>query len=167
MAYANSGCVGVDLTAVIAGTGTSSDEGNQFSLGTRVTDNNGVEYMYIHAATAIDQYDFVTVDENGECSTLGDAGGAAGHTLGAAQVAIANNEFGWVVIDAPMGNARGNIKASCAADTESLYTNTTAGHVDDATTADAILIVGVVAVTAAAGNDTNREIIMRSARFQS
>ena len=165
MAYATDGCLGVDLTATVTGTGTSSDEGNEFQLGKRITATDGSVYLYVHAAGAIDQYDFVSIDENFEATALADAGGAAGHILGVAQVAVADNAFAWVAIEGT--NINGNILASCAADTEALWTTATAGHVDDATSAGAVRLVGVVAVAAAAGANTNKEVIMRNARFQS
>lgn len=165
MAFLTNGIIGADLTATPAGTGTSSDEGNEFALGTRAETNDGGIAVYVHAAGAIDQYDFVSIDENFEATALADDGGAAGHMVGVAQVALADNDFGWVHIEGT--NIKGNVLASCAADTEALFTTGTAGHVDDATSAGAIRLVGVVLVAAAAGANTNKEIIMRNARFQS
>lgn len=165
MTYATDGALGIDVDAVFAGTGTSNDEEDQYTLGDKHNTPDGGEVIRVHAAAAIGQYDFVTIDENFEATALGDAGGEAGHILGVAQVAIADNEFAWVYLEGT--NIKGNFLASCAADTEALFTNAEAGHLEDATSADAVLVVGIVAVTAAAGNNTNREIIMRSARFQS
>lgn len=165
MTYALDGKIGVDTTAVVAGTGTSSDEGDDFTLGECHTTPDGGTVMRVHAAAAIDQYDFVSIDENFEATALADAGGAAGHMLGVAQVAIADNEFAWVYVEGT--NINGNILASCAADTEALWTSATDGHVDDATSAGAVRLEGVVVVAAAASANTNKEIIMRNARFVS
>jgi len=167
MSFITSGVIGVNLTETVAGTGTLSDQGNQYKVGTIALADEGQTFMYVHAAGAVDQYDFVSIDEDGEATALADAGGAAGHTLGVAQTALADNDFGWVCVDAPKGGVNGNILASCAADTEALFTTGTAGHVDDATSAGAIRLVGVVAVAAAPAANTNKEIIMRNARFQS
>lgn len=165
MAYAVNGLAGVDLTETVAGTGTSNDEGNEWPLGHCVQTNEGQTYMYVHASGAIDQYDFVGIDEEGEAVALVDAQGAAGHTLGVAQVAFADNAFGWVCVDAPRGNVNANVLASCAADTESLWTTATAGHVDDATSGGAVRLEGVRLVAAAAGAATNREVSMSNAKF--
>ena len=165
MAFLTNGTIGADLTALVAGTGTSSNEGNQFALGTKAPGSNGTTWMYVHASGAIDQYDFVSIDENGEATAMADASGTALHTPGVAQVAFADNDFGWVCIDAPMGNVNGNILASCAADTDGLYTTATAGHLDDATSAGAVRVYGIHAVAAAAGAATNKEVMIQSARF--
>jgi hypothetical protein len=165
MTYSTDGKIGVDIDAVVAGSGTSSDQGNDFELGTRSFTPDGGIVMYVHASGAIDQYDFVSIDENFEATALADAGGAAGHMIGVAQIAVADNAFAWVYVEGT--NISGNILASCAADTEALWTSGTAGHVDDATSAGAVRLNGVVAVTAAAAANTNKEVIIRSARFVS
>lgn len=140
-------------------------DGRAFAPGNRFTDHEGNVYVYVQAAGAVDQYDFVSIDEDYQATALADAGGAAGHMLGCAQVAFADNDYGFVAVHGT--NIKGNILASCAADTEALYTTATAGHVDDATSAGAVRLVGVVAVAAAAAANTNKEIIMSNARFQS
>lgn len=155
--FAKGSHVGIDLEA------TPTDA--EHTLGFVVDGNDNTRWVYVQASGAINQYDFVTLDENFQATALADAGGAAGHVLGVAQVAFADNDYGFVAIEGT--NIKGNFKASCAADNESLYTNTTSGHLDDASTADAILVVGVVAVVAPGAADTNKEIIMRSPRFQS
>lgn len=163
MGYLTNGIIGADLTETVAGTGTSSDQGNEFALGTKATGTDGTLYLYVHAAGAVDQYDFVSVDENFEATALADAGGAAGHMLGVSQVAASDNDFFWVAVEGT--NIKGNVLASCAADTESLWTTGTAGHVDDATSAGAVRLVGVSVVAAAAAANTNKEIIMHNAKF--
>lgn len=165
MAYFVKGQIGVDLTVTTAGTGTSSDEGGLFHLGDTVETNEGQTFQYVHASGAIDQYDFVSIDENNEATALADAGGAAGHGIGAAQVALADNAFGWVCINAPSGGVRGNILASCVADVGVLYTTATAGHLDDATSGGAIITRGIVSVASAAAAATNKEVIMVNPSF--
>lgn len=135
----------------------------KFALMTTSPYTDGGTVMYVQASGAIDQYDFVSIDENGQATALANAGGAAGHMLGCAQVAFADNDYGWVFIEG--ANFNGNGLASCAADTESLWTTGTAGHIDDATSAGAVRLNGVVFVTAVAAAATNREVIMRNARF--
>ena len=102
----------------------------KFALMTTSPYTDGGTVMYVQASGAIDQYDFVSIDENGQATALANAGGAAGHMLGCAQVAFADNDYGWVFIEG--ANFNGNGLASCAADTESLWTTGTAGHIDDA-----------------------------------
>lgn len=164
MAYITDGTMGVDLDVTTAGTTTDGADA-KFALGERHSGTDNTVWVYVQAAGAIDQYDFVSIDEDYQATALADAGGAAGHILGCAQIAFADNDFGWVAIEGT--NINGNILAFCAADTEALWTTATAGHVDDATSAGAVRLVGVVAVAAAAGAATNKEIIMHNARFQS
>lgn len=156
MTYATSGQLGVNLTQLVAGTGTNSDRGNQFAVGTRVTATDGSEWVYVHAGAAITRYSWVAIDENFEAvmgtKTLADAG----HNVGFAQVAFSDNDFGWVCVNAP-GNQSVRVLASCAADVQ-LYTSATAGALDD-TSASQTLIRGVVLVTAATNTASTRECI--------
>ena len=152
-----SNLLGVGLAVATAGTGTSSDEGGLFKLGTKVTLDDGGEAIYVHASAAIAVNDFVTIDENFEAALLTAALTLVGHGIGvAADVALADNEFGWVRLSGT--NFKGNVLASCAADI-ALYTSGTAGKLDDAT--GTTRIDGVVAVTAASsGGVTAVELIM-------
>jgi len=141
--HAADGCLGVDLDGTIAGTGTSNDEGGAFRLGKCVTTTEGGKYMYVHASAAIAQYDAVGIDENFEAAPLTKAMADDGWMVGFAQVALADNDFGWV---ASQGSDIGcNLLISCAADV-ALYTSATAGSLDDASTSQT-KIDGVVAVT--------------------
>ncbi|MGI9383869.1 MAG: hypothetical protein ACR2PO_12010 [Methyloligellaceae bacterium] len=147
---------GVDLTATPAGTGTSSDEGNEFPLGTRVMTADAGEYIFVHASGAITQYDAVGIDENFEAAALTKAIADDGHIVGFAQVAFADNDFGWVAHRG--SNISVRLAASCAADV-TLYTTATAGVLDD-TAASQTAVNGVVAVAAAsAGGVSTKEII--------
>lgn len=141
--HADNGCIGVDLDATIAGTGTSSDEGNDFALGTRITTRDGGEYIYVHASAAITQFDAVGISEAFEAAPLTKAMADDGWIIGFAQVAFADNDFGWV---ATKGADIGcNLLINCAADV-ALYTSATAGKLDDTSTSQT-KIDGVVAVT--------------------
>jgi hypothetical protein len=144
MAYLTDGHVGVDLTAIFAGTGTSNDEGSPFTIGERAFGNDGTEWMYIHCATALTQYDAVGVDENYEASALTKAMADDGWQIGFAQVAMSDNDFGWICMGG--SNQKFRSAGSCAADV-SLYTTATAGVLDD-TSASQTVVSGVTAVTA-------------------
>lgn len=142
MARTTTPIAGVDLTQTIAGTGTSLDQGNQFALGTRVQATDGQEYIYVHAAQTITQYYFVAVDENYEASLLGAAEAGDGWSIGVAQTALSNNDFGWVAVRGH--NLTGAVAASCAADV-AMYTSGSDGIVDDGTGGTALS--GIVVVT--------------------
>jgi hypothetical protein len=155
MAYVTSGQIGVNLAETTTGTTTNGVDA-KFTLGQRVTATDGSEWLYVQAGEAITQYMWVSIDENFQAvkgtKTLADAG----HGVGFAQVAFADNEFGWVAVNAP-GNITVRVAASCAADVQ-LYTTSTAGVLDD-TSASQTLIRGVVLVAAATTTASNREAI--------
>lgn len=156
MAYITTPLIGMNLTTLVAGTGTSFDQGAPIAVGQRAFGTDGSEWQYVHAAAAITQYSWVAIDENGEAvmgtKTLADAG----HQVGFAQVAFADNDFGWVCVNGP-GNINVRVLASCAADVQ-LYTSSTAGALDD-TSASQTLIRGVVLVAAATNTASTRECI--------
>jgi hypothetical protein len=152
--FAHNGPIGVSLTETPAGTGTSSDEGNEFALGSVVTAQDSAIYMRVHASAAIAQYDFVGIDENYEAAPLTAAMAGDGWQIGAAQVALADNDFGWVAVKG--SNIKGAFAASCAADV-ALYTTGTAGTLDDAT---GTLINGVVCVLTPGTAAAEAEVIM-------
>lgn len=156
MTFATSGCLGVDFTQKVAGTGTSSDEGAEFALGTTLNGSNGTKWMYVHAATAITQYDAVGVSEDYEASALTKAMADDGWTIGFAQVAASDNDFFWLAIEG-RGNISVRCAGSCAADV-SLYTTASAGKLDD-TSASQTKIQGVVGITASTSAAHTKEII--------
>ena len=110
----------------------------------------------MQAGAAITQYYTVAIDEDFQIVHLTTALAAAGHNIGFAQNAFADNDFGWVCIHAP-GNITIRAAASCAADVQ-LYTTATAGVLDD-TSAGVNLIRGVVLVAAATNTASSREAI--------
>lgn len=158
MAFTDKGTVGVDFTAVLAGTGSSFNQGNAFALGERQTAKDGQEYMYVHASAAIAQFDWIGVSEDFEAAPLTDAMASDGFFVGTAQVALSDNDFGWIAV---LGsNIQGKLAVSCAKDV-ALYTTAVAGVLDDNATSTLTKIDGVVSVetiTAA----TNAEIMFRT-----
>lgn len=158
MAYITDGALGIDLTAVTAGTTTDGDDA-AFKLGERHTGTDGTVWVYVQAGSAITQYDCVTVDENFQAVPMTDTTAGSGHIIGFAQIAFADNEFGWVAIEGT--NIKCRVAASCAADAQ-LWSFTVAGVLEDASTAGAIEIHGVTAVTAASTVTVEVEIIARA-----
>jgi len=136
MAYPIDGTIGIDLTL--------TPDTQEFTLGQTVKTTDGGEYVYVQASGAIAQYDFVGIDENYQCASLTKAIADDGWSIGVAQVAFADNDFGWVAIRGH--NLTGKFLASVAADV-ALYTSATAGSLDD-TSASQTKVEGVVCVTA-------------------
>ena len=143
--------IGVNFTETIAGTGTSSNQGNQFALGTKVMATYNQEWTYVHAAEAIARYKWVGIDETFEASLLTAALVAAGYQIGVADaVALANDDFGWVATKG--ANLTASVSAATAVDTQ-LYTTSTAGQLSDLAlttvgTSVATLVYGAVVTTA-------------------
>jgi len=148
MTISVSNLAGVNLTTTVAGTGTNSDEGNDFALGTIVEGTNGTEFMYVHASAAVTQYDVVGIDEDFEAAPLSKDMADDGWTIGLSQVAAADNDFFWVALKGAGGTdgLQANVLTSCAADV-ALYTSATDGSLDDSSTSQT-KIDGIVAVTA-------------------
>lgn len=155
MAFVTDGTVGIDLTATTAGT-TTDGANATFRLGHRVNASDGSAWLYVQAGAAITQYSWVAIDENYQAVMGTKALADAGHQVGFAQVAFADNDFGWVCVHGP-GNITVRALASCAADVQ-LYTTATAGALDD-TSASQTLIRGCVLVAAATNTASNREAI--------
>lgn len=156
--YVLDGTMGVDLAAVVTGTGTSFDEGDEFTLGQCVTSANGNVYMRCHAAAALPIFSFVAVDENFEASLLTKALADDGYFIGATQVAVSDNDFFWLAMSG--SDIGGLVLVSCAADVI-VYTTATAGAIDDLATSQTIL-EGLRVVTAEPGVGTDAEEIIIS-----
>lgn len=156
MAY-NGPVIGVDLDAVVAGTGTSSDQGNQFVVGQTVTSDEGRVYMYVHASAAVSLYDVVGIGEDFEAAPLTKAMADDGWMVGVAnEVALSDNDFGWVCIKG--SDVEVNVLASCAADV-ALYTTGTAGKLDDNSTSQT-KIDGIVSTEANGTSTSNVTCIL-------
>lgn len=109
-------------------------------------------FMYVHAAEAITAAGYLcVVDSSFEAemvdTTSSAPGAGAGRPVGAAQAAIADNEYFWIQIYG-VGSLR--TLASAAAGTE-LTSSATPGAVDDATTAGLEVINGLSLGTATGG----------------
>ena len=155
MAKNNSPVLGVDLTD----TPSTNDRGH--TLGQRVSGSDNTEWVFVQANGAITQYDTVGIDEDFQAAALTKAMADDGWMIGFAQVAFADNDYGWVATKGTNIRARG--AAACAADVP-LYTTSTAGVLDD-TSASQTKIDGVVFI--ATTSATNGEIIATFPRSSS
>lgn len=134
---------------------TSTDQ--RAGLLDRACGSSGTEWVYVQASGAITQYDCVVIDEDGTARAVTDTVAAAGdgHRVGVAQVAFADNEYGWVAIAG--SDIKVRVGASCAADAL-LWTTATAGVLDDASaSAASIRITGITVTTAATASGTQAE----------
>lgn len=132
------------LGAVVGDTSTTQ----LFPLGTRHTEANGKEYIYVKGGTgglSANQASFIDEDflAVAATTTLATYGGL----VGVPSVAIALNSYGWAQV---LGNASLNVAASCAADAR-LNTTATAGRLDDDATTGAKVIEGIKLNTANGG----------------
>lgn len=164
MSFVTSGAIGINLTDVTNGT-TTDGVGAKFTLGTRVTGNDNTIWCYVQANGAITQYNVVAIDENFQAASVTSALAGAGYLAGFAQVAFADNQFGWVALCG--NNIYVRCAQSCAADAK-LYVGVTgisAGVVDDASATGRVTLQGVVLVTAGGTGTTSRQVIATNPIF--
>lgn len=101
----------------------------EIKVGTVVRGTDNSEFVYVQANGAIAQYDAVAIDA-GQAAPLSATNAITGVEIGAAQVALADNEYGFVQT---RGACSVNVLASAATDVQ-LYATATAGSLDDAGT---------------------------------
>ena len=149
---------GGNLSEVLQATGSSSNQGNQFTLGTTVKTTDGQEYVYCLITTPASIYHWVGIDENFEAAPL-DLSNARAHQIGVMQVSASTDQsFAWVAIQGH--NLLGRVAVGCQPDV-ALYTATSAtGLLDDATSTNAVRIDGVVAIGAATISASAVEVIL-------
>ena len=155
--YPTDGTIGVKFSDRTAGTATAF-AGSKFTPGQIVDGSNGSKWMYIQASAALGANDYLTIDESFQASVGTQAAILAGHTFAlAAGTAFAQYDMGFVCIQARGGSVPCNVASGCAADAN-LYTTTTAGKLDDATSAAGgtamTKIEGIKPVSAAAADAT-------------
>jgi hypothetical protein len=117
-------------------------------------------FLFVKAAEAITQYDWVSVKDDYTIVQMDDteANTKVRH-FGAAQVAASTNEYLWVWIGGVAGGGTGKgIKGRMINYTAkaSVYTTATPGVADDATATD--LLPGVIALTTVGGTATAAEL---------
>jgi len=142
MAYATSGMIGVSLADVTAGT-TTDGVNALYALGTVVTTSDGGTYIYCQAGAAITQYMTVAIDENFQAVPVTHALMTAGLKVGFAQVGFSDNDLGWICVNGE--NIQALLLINCGADVP-LYTQATAGYLDDASVTSSVKLDGVVNV---------------------
>ena len=138
---------------------TLIDSEPMHTLGQRLQDDTGHEYCYVQANGAIDQYDVVVIETDGQAEAITTALADRALALGVASQAMADNEYGWVSI---YGHGPVNVKASCAADVV-LYTSATAGHLDD-TSSSQIYLDGIALTSARSASDGSSAGVWRYPR---
>ncbi len=126
--------IGTNFTAVSFATATSTlpvrGGGKGFSVGTRATDYNGKEYVFVQANSAISAFDVVTIpSDTWVAATFSTTVAAASETLGVAGYALASGDYGWVQV---YGATKVKV-LGLAAKAVILYSTTTGGSLDDAT----------------------------------
>jgi hypothetical protein len=150
--------IGIDKTSVTAASAVPL-----FRLGTVAGyDDPSVgyqEFVYGRADGAVTGAGYLCVEATGfdfaMVTTTNAAPGASGHgsRVGAAQVALADNEYGWFQV-----YGKGSLRTSAAAAKGTrLNTTATAGAVDDDGTVGSRSIVGVVLGTATVGAATSSD----------
>lgn len=173
MARQSTGLIGANVDRVSAGT-TTNGVNAEFPLGTRVTGPDGTEYVYVQAGaaitTAITSPNAIAIDEDYQALLMTTALALVNHDLGFAPIGsgidlIPDNSFFWARVAGSSFNAR--VAASAAADTY-LRTSATAGRLDTASTASAVVFTGVVLVVAASAStsasNSVREVLMTKGR---
>lgn len=115
----------------------------QFDVGTRLQGTDASTWVYVQANGAIDQYDVVTIDETGTATPATIASVIDGNQLGFAQVAIADDEYGWVALN---GNPLTVAVSGTSTVNVPLYIGTVSGHLS--TTASSATVAGIAIQTA-------------------
>lgn len=136
---------GVSLTTTTTGT-TTDGEDAKFTLGTIGIGNDGSQWIYVQAGAAISQYAGVAINGAFQANPVTGALMTEGLQFGIAQVAFADNEFGWVCTRGS-GTQKVLVRSACASGVP-LYTDVSAaGFLDDSATATQALIEGLVILT--------------------
>jgi hypothetical protein len=138
MTVSTSGVIGVALG--------NTDTSPQFNVGTSVNLDDGGQAVYVQAASAVAQYDAVSVRFDNTVVPITTTNSANSKAVGFAQTSIASAAYGWVQIG---GKPVVKLAASCLPAVP-LYTTATAGTLDDAAVSGG-LVAGIVAVTTASG----------------
>lgn len=137
--------IGPNTTLVKTGT-TTDGAGAEFKLGSIHTKSDGSKFMYFQAAAAIAQYQAVAITELGQGALLTSDLALDGHAIGFPQVAMADNDFGWAMIDSGGNNTyKVGVLSACDSDVK-LKTSATAGYLDDTYTTF-VPLSGVTIVT--------------------
>lgn len=135
---------GIDFDAVFT-VGDRAKRFPPFSLGQRMQDADGNEYVYVQADGAVTGADYVVViSEAGQAAMATNATALYGDRVGVVKAAFADNDYGWAQV---YGAADIRVSASCAANV-AIASTVTAGQLDDAAGTNTKTINGM-ALTAA------------------
>ena len=122
-----------------------------FKVGIKTTDTEGGVWQYVKAASAVALGAYVKISSDGLFTIAEGTTTLLPSTepslVGCAQVAFADNEFGWVCRS---GSHLGKFAASCVQNVK-IYTTATAGVVDDTATTQ---ILGLKLITTIVGAAT-------------
>lgn len=126
--------IGSILNASTYATATSTTPvlggGKGFSVGTRIKDYNGKEYVFIQAGKDSSAFDVLSIPSDTYVSDkFSTTIAAASEIIGVAQYAMTSGDYGWVQI---YGACKVKTLGSCAK-AVLLYSTTTGGSLDDAT----------------------------------
>lgn len=127
--------IGYNISAVSYATATNTAPvlggGKGFSVGNRVNTPDGKEYVFIHADSAVAQYDVIGIPHDGSfvAAGLSTTTAPTGQEIGVAPYALASGDYGWVQVK---GDCRINVLGSCVKNII-LWSTSTAGSLDDAT----------------------------------
>lgn len=130
---------------------TRGPVGTPFSLGQRMQDADGNEFVYVQADGAVTAGDVVILTEafQADALDLTNSNGAIGDKVGVAKGTLADNAYGWVQI---YGVASAVNAATGATANTRLNSTATAGRVDDDGTAGSESITGLFITATAASN---------------
>ena len=144
MAFVTSGTIGTSLAAV--------NSTQQFELGKCVAGTDGGQYLYVQANGAVAIYDCVAIDENFQAVPADSGTIDSFSVIGFAQLAFADDDFGFVAIQGTNINCKG--ETGTAAD-KAVYVDSRtslAGQLTDATSLGTLLLG--VSFVAACGTST-------------
>lgn len=142
---------GVDFDAVFTA-GSRATRFSPFSLGQRMQDADGNEYVYVQASGAITGAGYVAViDEAYQAAMATNTTAVYGQQVGVALAVFADDDYGWLQVYGP-ANIR--VAASCAANVV-ITSTTNAGELDDAAGTGTKVINGAALTTARAASAGN------------
>ena len=123
----------------------------EFAIHTKASEAGVREYIYAKANGAISVGAVCNVDSAGEADELDSANAATinGQPLGVAQVAIANDSYGWLQVYGPCAAIQ---VAGAVSKGDYIWGTTTDGAIDDADVANANLRGITVNARSSAGN---------------
>ena len=145
--------IGAEVDAARSATEIAQEGRGGFTLGSRLETHDGKVYVYVQANGAITGDGYVCSMDEAYQAVMVDTDTAAivalGQAVGVAEVAFADNDYGWLQIYGPAGirteqDALANNKLAATAD---------AGQVDDAGAIGTQYIAGMVLNTATGAAD--------------